>query len=52
MPDFPGLQVFTFAQLGPLRDHFVQRLRDDPLPPREPETILVQSQGMRRWRYL
>ena len=49
MPDSTGLQVFTSAQLTPLRDHFVQRLRDDPLPPREPETIVVQSQGMRRW---
>ena len=24
MPDSPGLHVFTSAQLGPLRDHFVQ----------------------------
>ena len=49
MPDLPGLQVFTSTQLGPLCDRFVQQLRDDPLPPREPETIVVQSQGMRRW---
>jgi exodeoxyribonuclease V gamma subunit len=49
MPDSPGVQVFTSAQLTPLRDHLVQRLCDDPLPPREPETIVVQSQGMRRW---
>lgn len=49
MSDSPGLRVFTSAQLAPLRDHFVQRLRDDPLPPRELETIVVQSQGMRRW---
>ena len=49
MPDSRGLQVFTSAQLTPLRDHFVQRLRDDPFPPRELETIVVQSPGMRRW---
>ncbi len=49
MPDFPGLQVFISAQLTPLREQFVQRLRDGPLPPREQETIVVQSQGIRRW---
>ncbi len=49
MPATPGLRAFTSAQLAPLRDNLVQRLRDDPLPPRATETVVVQSQGMRRW---
>ena len=49
MPDFRGLHVFASPQLMPLRDLYVQRLRDDPLRPRQQETIVVQSQGMRRW---
>lgn len=49
MPPAPGLSVFTAAHLAPLRDHLLVRLRDDPLPPRDAETIVVQSQGMRRW---
>lgn len=43
------MKVLTAPQLSPLLDHFVSQLRRAPLPPREREIIVVQSQGMRRW---
>ena len=43
------LRVFTAARITPLRDHLIGHLREAPLPPREMETIVVQSQCMRRW---
>ncbi len=42
-------RVYTAPSVSPLLDHLVMGMRLDPLPPREQETIVVQSQGMRRW---
>ena len=49
MPVSPGLHVLVSAQLSLLRNHLVGQLQGNPLPPRADETIVVQSQGMRRW---
>lgn len=43
------LHLITAPHLPPLLAHLAGTLRRDPLPPRELETIIVQSQGMRRW---
>lgn len=43
------LQLFLAPQLPPLLDHLAETLARTPLPPREDEIIVVQSQGMRRW---
>lgn len=43
------LHTFTAPSLTPLFAHLAERLRREPLPPREQELIVVQSQGMRRW---
>ncbi|MBK6485392.1 MAG: exodeoxyribonuclease V subunit gamma [Gemmatimonadetes bacterium] len=43
------LHLVTAPGLSPLLAHLTGTLRRDPLPPRELETIVVQSQGMRRW---
>ncbi len=42
-------QVHTASRLAPLFAHLVDGLRGAPLPPHEPEILVVQSQGMRRW---
>ncbi len=49
MTTAPGLYVFTASQLTPLLTHFSDLLRHASLPPRDTETVVVQSQGMRRW---
>lgn len=46
---FCRMKVLTAPQLTPLLDHFVSQLRESPLPPRDREIVVVQSQGMRRW---
>lgn len=43
------LRLFTAPQLSPLLDHLAESIARDPLPPRDEEVIVVQSQGMRRW---
>jgi exodeoxyribonuclease V gamma subunit len=43
------MKVLTAPQLTPLLAHFVESIRNAPLPPRENEIVVVQSQGMRRW---
>lgn len=43
------MHVHTASQLSPLLAHLAEQLRSAPLPPRESEIIVVQSQGMRRW---
>ncbi len=43
------LLLRTSPHLRPLLDALAGTMRDAPLPPREMETIVVQSQGMRRW---
>lgn len=43
------LRLFTASQLSPLLDHLAEGIARDPLPPRDDEIIVVQSQGMRRW---
>ncbi len=43
------MNVYIAPRLGVLRDHLVARLRAAPLPPRDTEIIVVQSQGMRQW---
>ena len=46
----PGLiQLFTASRLTPLIAHLTEAVGAAPLSPLEQETIVVQSQGMRRW---
>ncbi|MDQ8173060.1 MAG: exodeoxyribonuclease V subunit gamma [Gemmatimonadota bacterium] len=45
----PPMNVYIAPRLGVLRDHLVARLQAAPLPPRDSEIIVVQSQGMRQW---
>ena len=45
----PSMNVYIAPRLGVLRDHLVARLQAAPLPPRDTEIIVVQSQGMRQW---
>jgi exodeoxyribonuclease V gamma subunit len=45
----PGVYLHTGNRLEILADTFTQILAQAPLPPFEPETILVQSKGMARW---
>ena len=49
MPPAPRLHLITARRLSPLLQHLVQVMAAAPIPPRETETIVVQSQGMRRW---
>ena len=44
-----SLLLRTSPHLSPLLDALAATLRHEPLPPRDMETIVVQSQGMRRW---
>lgn len=44
-----GLRAFYGAGLEPLREHLVDRIRARPMPPRDNEIVVVQSQGMRQW---
>ncbi|MBK6458841.1 MAG: exodeoxyribonuclease V subunit gamma [Gemmatimonadetes bacterium] len=43
------LSLLTAPRLTPLLEHLAGGLARAPLPPREEEVIVVQSQGMRRW---
>ena len=43
------MNVYIAPRLGVLRDHLIARLQAAPLPPRDTEIIVVQSQGMRQW---
>ena len=45
----PGFMVFHGNRLEDLRDLTVGLLRNNPLPPLVPETLLVQSNGMKHW---
>lgn len=46
----PGsIQLFTASRLTPLIAHCTGVVRATPLSPLEQETVVVQSQGMRRW---
>ena len=45
----PIMNVYIARRLGVLRDHLIARLQAAPLPPRDAEIIVVQSQGMRQW---
>jgi exodeoxyribonuclease V gamma subunit len=45
----PGIYLYTGNRLEILADKFAEILGQNPLPPFEPETILVQSKGMARW---
>lgn len=44
-----GFQIRTALGLDVLADDLASWLEAEPLPPMQPETVLVQSQGMRRW---
>ena len=44
-----SIQLLTASRLTPLLAHLADTMRAAPLPPRELETIVVQSLGMRRW---
>ena len=46
------MNVYIAPRLGVLRDHLIARLQAAPLPPRDTEIIVVQSQGMRQWLML
>lgn len=43
------IQLLTASRLTPLLAHLADTMRAAPLAPRELETIVVQSLGMRRW---
>ena len=43
------IQLITASTLTPLIAHCTDAMRTAPLSPLETETIVVQSQGMRRW---
>ncbi|MCC6928088.1 MAG: exodeoxyribonuclease V subunit gamma [Gemmatimonadaceae bacterium] len=43
------LRLVTAPHLTPLLDDLADEMARSPLPPREDEVIVVQSQGMRRW---
>ncbi len=43
------MNVYLAPRLGALRDHMIARVLQSPLPPRDIEIIVVQSQGMRQW---
>jgi exodeoxyribonuclease V gamma subunit len=45
----PGIYLYTGNRLEILADKLAEILAQNPLPPFEPETILVQSRGMARW---
>jgi exodeoxyribonuclease V gamma subunit len=45
----PGFMVFHGNRLEDLRDLTLGLLRNSPLPPLAPETLLVQSNGMKHW---
>jgi len=45
----PGFMVFHGNRLEDLRDLTVGLIRNNPLPPLVPETLLVQSNGMKHW---
>ena len=45
----PGFMVFHGNRLEDLRDLTVGLFRNNPLPPLVPETLLVQSNGMKHW---
>jgi len=45
----PGFMVFHGNRLEDLRDLTLGLLRNSPLPPLVPETLLVQSNGMKHW---
>ena len=44
-----GFMVFHSNRMETLRDLLVTHLQNQPLPVLSPETILVQSNGMRQW---
>lgn len=44
-----SLRLVIAPHLAPLLGHLADALARAPLPPRESEVIVVQSQGMRRW---
>lgn len=45
----PGFMVLHGNRLEDLRDLLTQFVQSQPLPPLEPEVILVQSNGMKHW---
>ena len=45
----PGISLYTGNRLELLADRFAEIIHNNPLPPLEQETILVQSKGMARW---
>ncbi len=49
MPQRGTIQLITASRLTPLIAHLTESVRTAPLSPLEQETIVVQSQGMRRW---
>lgn len=48
-PDTARWQATFAPTLEPLAAQLVDRLASEPLPPREREVVVVQSQGMRKW---
>ncbi len=49
IPIYPGFIVLHSNRLEALRDTVLSWLRDHPLNPLEPETFLVQSNGIAEW---
>ena len=48
----PAFHVTVAPSLAPLADRLVREMAAAPLPPREQEVVVVQSQGMREWLML
>ena len=44
-----GFMVLHSNRMEGLRDLLVAHIRNNPLPPLSPETVLVQSNGMKHW---
>ena len=44
-----GFRAFLAPRLTPLKEHLLDRIAAEPLPPREFEWLFVQSLGMRHW---
>ena len=44
-----GFRAFLAPRLTPLKEHLLDRVAAEPLPPREFEWLFVQSLGMRHW---
>jgi len=45
----PGIHLYASNRLEKLAEAFSELIKENPLPPFQKETVLVQSRGMARW---